>query len=107
MVAQEIRDCVAKMTGTPEEKREQLMESLLHTYHITEMSLVHELMFSPEAGFNFALRVNETLGAVNEVIYKEFGIEPVHISELELATIKTIEAVTGDDIDTVFEKLQG
>jgi hypothetical protein len=106
-IANEIRGRLADMKGTPEEMREELLDSLLHTYRHAEMSQVHILMFSPEAGFMFAMKVNESLGAVNEVLFKEYSIQPVHIKELNLAVVDTIEEVTGDSIDTVFEKLQG
>lgn len=107
MVANEIRGHLNKLTGTKEEMREEMMGSLLATYHLTEAHLAPILMISPEAGFEFAVKVQESLGAVNEVLFKEYGIEPVHIKELDLAVVSTLEAVTEMDIDTLFEKLKG
>jgi hypothetical protein len=107
MISQEVRGRLQGMTGTKEEIREQIMEQLLATYHLTEAKLAHILMFSPEAGVQFALRVQESLGAVNNVLFKENGIEPVHIKELDLAVVATLEEVTNMDIDTLFQKLKG
>jgi hypothetical protein len=106
-IAEEIRGRVSKMSGTPEQKREELLMSLLTTYHSAEMAMALEIILSPEVGFAFAYKVNESLGAVNEVVFKEFGMEPFHIKEMDLATVKTIEDVTGYDIDTVLQDLRG
>lgn len=106
-IANEVRGRLADMQGTPEEMREELMKHLLATYHLSEASLAHILIFSPEAGFAFAHKVNESLGAINEVLFKEYGIAPVHIKELDLAIVTTIEEVTEMDIDSVFERMIG
>jgi hypothetical protein len=107
MIANEVRGRIADMAGTKEEVREQVMEQLLATYHFTEMKMLPIIAFSPEAGAQFALRVQESLGAVNDVMFREFGLEPVHIKELDLAVVDTLEEVTEMDIDTLFEKLKG
>lgn len=107
MISQEVRGRLQDMAGTKEEVREQIMEQLLATYHFTEMKMLPVIAFSPEAGAQFAIRVQESLGAVNEVLFKENGIEPVHIKELDLAVVDTLEEVTQMDIDTLFEKLRG
>jgi len=106
-IAEEIRTHLNTLEGTPEQKREEFMESLLHTYRMAEFAQLHILMFSPEAGFQFAVKVNESLGAVNDVLFNEYDIQPVHIKELKLAVVDTLEEVTGDDIDTLLDKLQG
>lgn len=106
MIAEEVRERLQKMNGTKEEMRAEMMESLLATYRLSEMKLAPALMSSMETGISFALRVQESLGAVNEVLFKEYGISPVHIKELNLIVVETLEEVLGMDIDSIFEELK-
>jgi hypothetical protein len=106
MITEEVRERLQKMNGTKEEMRAEIMESLLATYHTAETELAPVLMSSFEAGISFALRVQESLGAVNEVLFKEYGISPVHIKELYLIVVETLEEVLEMDIDSIFEELK-
>lgn len=106
MIADEIREFLSKIDGTPAQKREELMERLLITYHLAEEKLLPFLIISPEFAMDFVYKVNTSLGAVNEVLFKEFGIQPVYIKELKLTTIEVLEEYYADDIDILFEKFQ-
>ena len=106
MIADEIREFLSKIDGTPAQKREELMESLLITYHLAEKKLLPFMIVSPELAMDFVYKVSKSLGAVNEVLFKEFGIQPVYIKELKLTTIEALEEYYAHDIDILLEKFQ-
>lgn len=106
-ISVEIRGRLEEIEGTKADKRETLMRDLIGTYQLAETSQAMTLAVSPHAGLEFAHVVNKSLGAVNEVLFNEFDIEPVHIKELNLVTVDTLEELLGDDIDSILEKIEG
>ena len=103
-VATEVRERIQTLEGSTEEKRDSVMKDLIGTYRITELSLFQYIAQHPDNGFNFIMKVQKSLGAVNEVMANEFGMEPVHIKDLDLAIVDTFEDITGKHIDTLIQE---
>lgn len=105
-ISQEIRVRVGELEGSTTEKRVALMHDLKGTYQLAEFTQMFALATSPQASLQFVYKVNKSLGAVNEVLFNEFEIEPIHIKELKLATVDTLEEFLEEDIDTILTKIE-
>lgn len=104
----EIRESIEKGLGegySLEVIHDDMVKSLKNTYQLTEMKLMMEIMFNPEAGFSFAYNVHQTIEAVNSVANGEYGMETVDIKDFGLATVKTIEQVTERSIYDILEEI--
>jgi hypothetical protein len=84
--------------------REEVVEGLHYTT-LRAMFQLFPLIANPVGGTQFVLSVNKALGAVNEVLYKEYGITPIHISELRNPVVTTLEECLEKDIDTILSEL--
>lgn len=104
-ISNELRIELEKMRGTKEEKQAELLERILFTYQSAEREMVLQLISSPENGLVFAQRVNNSIGAVNEVAVLEFQMEPIHIKQLNLTTIEALEAMFDKSIDEILEAI--
>jgi hypothetical protein len=98
----EIRDNIegAKADGkTPAQVEAFITDSVKHTYLFTEQHQLDIIAQHPNAGFAFVHSVHESLGAVNEVVVKEYGFQPITLKDLDLISVHALEQITGQDID--------
>jgi hypothetical protein len=106
-VAVEAREKVEAMKaeGFSNEKIRKTIVEGISTTTLMVVFKVLPMLENPVAGVQYTLSVNQALGAVNEVLLKEYDIAPIHISELNNPVVKTLEEFLGKDIDTILTEL--
>lgn len=97
---QEVKTMFSATEGTQEEKRQQVFEAIEEAYLMAETILTPLILFDPKYGVTFIQRINDTLGVVNEVA-KEHSIEPFHIKDFDLPTVKMLEDEFEKGIDEI------
>lgn len=87
----------------PEERRVKVVEELKRQSMTAELMLLGSIMQSPMNGFIFIKSIQIMLGNINTVLVDK-EMQPVHISEMTLATVATAEGYFNDGIDSLYEK---
>lgn len=85
------------------EVRKEMINCLQAVHDFGEAEKYNEVSTSPVAGIKFAYTLNKVFGIYNEVLYKEFGIDPIHIKEIKSVTVDCVEVVLNMPIDEVFQ----
>lgn len=88
---------------TLEEVRQEMIKCLQAVHDFGEAEKYDEVSTSPIAGIKFAVTLNKIFGLYNEVLFREFGIAPIHIKEIKSVTVDCIEVVLNMQIDEVFQ----
>jgi hypothetical protein len=89
-----------------EEARESVINKLIDTCNKAEMTVLGEIMESPQHGLKFAYSVNNALGIVNSLLVEEYEMIPIHISEMELISSQALEAITGVSIEQLLTEVE-
>lgn len=88
-----------------EEVRKEQLKDLQFLHDLLFSQEFNSLALSPEYAVEFALRINGVIGVYNDVIFREFGMTPVHISELLSTVIEGLEWYYDMSIDEIFTKI--
>lgn len=105
-IMQEIREMVTEMLNggkTSIEAREEVIERLQTSVDVAFTQCFLEILLSPEAGLGFASATDESIMFTNEVLFHEFKMIPIHISEITSPVFDTIEQVFQMDVEKAIE----
>jgi hypothetical protein len=105
-IMQEIRGMVSELLDsgkTSIETREEIIERLQASVDMAYAQCFLEILLSPEAGLGFASATDESIMFTNEVLFTEFKIIPIHISEINSPVFDTIEQVFQMDVEEAIE----
>jgi hypothetical protein len=105
-IMQEIREKTQVLLDggkTTLEARESVLEMIQASHDMAYMTCFIEILLSPEAGLGFASAMEDSVKFTNEVLWSEFKIVPLHLSEITSPVFKTIEEVFQMDLEEALE----
>ncbi|PEZ47008.1 hypothetical protein CN367_11600 [Priestia megaterium] len=85
-----------------EEVRDQQLKDLQLLHDLAFEREFSQIALSPEYAVGFALKVNGVIGIYNDIIFREFGMTPVHISEILSTVVPSLEWYFDMSIDEIF-----
>lgn len=91
---------------TLDEVRDAFIHDLQITYSQTEHHLAFDFIESPTAFPRFVLQVNQTIGAINQVLVMENNLDPIDIEDFDLRIVSIVERQTGKDIHEIVEDIE-
>lgn len=101
--AEQLLDAMEREGYTVEQKREKMVAELKRQAGTAEMMLLGSIIQSPMNGFIFIKSIQIMLGNINEVLVEK-EMQPVHILEMNLATVVTAQEYFNDGIDELYQK---
>jgi hypothetical protein len=107
IVKTEIRADIERMLAEGKkstEVREGVQEAMQNTHHHSMMQQISQLI-DPNASLEFIYRFNLSLGIVNEVLFYEYEITPLHLREFESPVVNALEKTSEQDIFELFKQV--